>query len=115
MGATACASEAAGLPAAEKSGIFWPRATEFIVSIAEMPVWIISSGYVREYGLIGIPRHNNQTVMGRVRGFAYVRVIVSVLARGASHVSVSVMSDEGPMTSDTISTLGSLPGAYLEC
>ena len=32
------ASEAAGLPAAEKSGIFWPRATEFIVSIAEMPV-----------------------------------------------------------------------------
>ena len=33
-----------GRPAAEKSGIFCPRATEFIVSIVEMPVWIISSG-----------------------------------------------------------------------
>ena len=31
-------------PAAEKSGIFWPRAMEFITSIVEMPVWIISSG-----------------------------------------------------------------------
>jgi hypothetical protein len=64
VGATAGASEAAGLPAAEKSGIFWPRATEFIVSIAEMPVWIISSGYVREYGLIGIPIHNNRNNHG---------------------------------------------------
>ena len=26
-------------------GIFWPRAIEFIVSIAEIPVEIISSGY----------------------------------------------------------------------
>jgi hypothetical protein len=26
-------------------GIFWPRAMEFIVSIAEIPVEIISSGY----------------------------------------------------------------------
>lgn len=31
-------------PAAEKSGIFCPRAIEFITSIVEMPVWIISSG-----------------------------------------------------------------------
>jgi hypothetical protein len=33
-----------GRPAAEKMGIFWPRAMEFMVSMAEMPVWIISSG-----------------------------------------------------------------------
>nr|CAD7200051.1 unnamed protein product [Timema douglasi] len=33
-----------GKPAAEKIGIFCPRAIEFITSIAEMPVWIISSG-----------------------------------------------------------------------
>jgi hypothetical protein len=26
-------------------GIFWPRAIEFMVSIAEIPVEIISSGY----------------------------------------------------------------------
>jgi hypothetical protein len=35
---------AACAPAAEKSGIFWPRAMEFMVSMVEMPVWIISSG-----------------------------------------------------------------------
>ena len=33
-----------GKPAAEKIGIFWPLAMLFIVSIADMPVWIISSG-----------------------------------------------------------------------
>ena len=33
-----------GRPAAEKMGIFWPLAIEFIPSIAEIPVWIISSG-----------------------------------------------------------------------
>ena len=33
-----------GRPAAEKSGIFCPRATEFMQSMVEMPVWIISSG-----------------------------------------------------------------------
>lgn len=33
-----------GRPAAEKSGIFWPRAMEFMTSMAEMPVWIISFG-----------------------------------------------------------------------
>ncbi len=27
-----------GSPAAEKSGIFWPRAMEFMVSMVEMPV-----------------------------------------------------------------------------
>jgi len=32
------------LPAAEKRGIFWPLAMEFMTSIVEMPVWIISSG-----------------------------------------------------------------------
>ena len=37
-----------GRPAAEKMGIFWPRAIEFMVSIVEIPVWIISSGYMRE-------------------------------------------------------------------
>ena len=33
-----------GRPAAEKSGIFCPRAIEFITSMVPMPVWIISSG-----------------------------------------------------------------------
>jgi hypothetical protein len=33
-----------GRPAAEKMGIFCPRAMEFMVSIAEIPVEIISSG-----------------------------------------------------------------------
>jgi hypothetical protein len=33
-----------GRPDAEKMGIFCPRATEFMVSIAEIPVWNISSG-----------------------------------------------------------------------
>ena len=33
-----------GKPAAENIGIFWPLAMEFITSIAEIPVWIISSG-----------------------------------------------------------------------
>lgn len=44
-----------GRPAAEKIGIFCPRAIEFITSIVEIPVWIISSGYIREYGLMGEP------------------------------------------------------------
>ena len=44
-----------GRPAAEKSGIFWPRAMEFMVSMVEMPVWIISSGYVRSAGLMEDP------------------------------------------------------------
>jgi hypothetical protein len=34
-----------GRPEEEKMGIFWPRAIEFIVSMAEIPVEIISSGY----------------------------------------------------------------------
>jgi hypothetical protein len=34
-----------GRPEAEKMGIFWPRAMEFMVSMAEIPVEIISSGY----------------------------------------------------------------------
>ena len=42
-----------GRPDAENSGIFWPRAIEFITSMAEIPVWIISFGYVRAYGLMG--------------------------------------------------------------
>lgn len=33
-----------GRPAAEKMGIFCPRAMLFITSMGEMPVWIISSG-----------------------------------------------------------------------
>lgn len=33
-----------GRPAAEKMGIFWPRAMLFITSMGEIPVWIISSG-----------------------------------------------------------------------
>lgn len=33
-----------GSPAAEKMGIFWPRAMLFMTSMGEMPVWIISSG-----------------------------------------------------------------------
>lgn len=44
-----------GKPAAEKRGIFCPLAIEFMVSIVEMPVWIISSGYVRSAGLIEEP------------------------------------------------------------
>jgi hypothetical protein len=44
-----------GRPAAEKIGIFCPRAIEFITSMVEIPVWIISSGYMREYGLMGDP------------------------------------------------------------
>ncbi len=44
-----------GKPAAEKIGIFCPRAILFITSIADIPVWIISSGYSRENGLIGSP------------------------------------------------------------
>ena len=47
-----------GRPAAEKIGIFCPRAMEFMVSIVEIPVCIISSGYIREYGLIGEPELN---------------------------------------------------------
>jgi hypothetical protein len=33
-----------GRPEAEKMGIFCPRAIEFMVSMVEIPVWIISSG-----------------------------------------------------------------------
>lgn len=33
-----------GRPAAEKMGIFCPRAMLFITSMGEIPVWIISSG-----------------------------------------------------------------------
>ena len=33
-----------GRPAAEKMGIFCPLAMLFIVSMADIPVWIISSG-----------------------------------------------------------------------
>ena len=51
-----------GKPAAEKIGIFCPRAMEFITSIVEIPVWIISSGYIREYGLIGEPARDDALV-----------------------------------------------------
>jgi hypothetical protein len=44
-----------GRPAAEKIGIFCPRAMEFITSMVDIPVWIISSGYMREYGFMGDP------------------------------------------------------------
>ena len=44
-----------GKPAAEKSGIFCPRAIEFMTSMVPMPVWIISSGYVRSEGLMEEP------------------------------------------------------------
>ena len=44
-----------GRPAAENRGIFWPRAIEFMTSMVEMPVWIISSGYVRSAGLMDAP------------------------------------------------------------
>lgn len=33
-----------GRPFAENKGIFWPLAIEFIVSMAEIPVYIISRG-----------------------------------------------------------------------
>ncbi len=36
-----------GSPAAEKIGIFCPLAMLFMPSMAEMPVWIISSGQIR--------------------------------------------------------------------
>mmetsp|Transcript_3047 Transcript_3047/g.8408 ORF Transcript_3047/g.8408 Transcript_3047/m.8408 type:complete len:252 (-) Transcript_3047:107-862(-) len=49
------ATSLCGKPAPENRGIFCPRAIEFITSMVEMPVWIISSGYVRFCGLIGIP------------------------------------------------------------
>lgn len=42
-----------GRPAAEKMGIFWPRAMEFMVSMAEMPVEIISSGVDARVGVDG--------------------------------------------------------------
>mmetsp|Transcript_12140 Transcript_12140/g.39921 ORF Transcript_12140/g.39921 Transcript_12140/m.39921 type:complete len:267 (+) Transcript_12140:696-1496(+) len=44
-----------GRPAALKSGIFCPRAIEFITSMEEMPVWIMSCGYVRSEGLMEAP------------------------------------------------------------
>mmetsp|Transcript_3536 Transcript_3536/g.10831 ORF Transcript_3536/g.10831 Transcript_3536/m.10831 type:complete len:204 (-) Transcript_3536:253-864(-) len=44
-----------GRPAAENSGSFWPRTTEFMVSIALIPVWIISLGYTRDLGFRGAP------------------------------------------------------------
>lgn len=59
-----------GSPAAEKSGIFWPRAMEFMVSMVEMPVWIISSGYVRSAGLMDAPlmSRNVSASTGGLRG-----------------------------------------------
>ena len=38
------ATSLCGRPAAEKSGIFWPRAIEFMTSMALTPVWIIALG-----------------------------------------------------------------------
>mmetsp|Transcript_83168 Transcript_83168/g.147250 ORF Transcript_83168/g.147250 Transcript_83168/m.147250 type:complete len:215 (+) Transcript_83168:98-742(+) len=52
---TCAAMSLCGRPAAEKRGSFWPRTTEFIVSIALMPVWIISLGYTRDFGFRGAP------------------------------------------------------------
>ena len=53
-----------GRPAAEKIGIFCPRAIEFMTSMVEIPVWIISSGYMREYGLIGEPVQGDKRACG---------------------------------------------------
>mmetsp|Transcript_17838 Transcript_17838/g.53744 ORF Transcript_17838/g.53744 Transcript_17838/m.53744 type:complete len:203 (+) Transcript_17838:5043-5651(+) len=44
-----------GSPAALNSGIFCPRAMLFMMSMVEIPVWIISSGYVRSAGLMDAP------------------------------------------------------------
>mmetsp|Transcript_15425 Transcript_15425/g.43831 ORF Transcript_15425/g.43831 Transcript_15425/m.43831 type:complete len:232 (+) Transcript_15425:292-987(+) len=52
---TCAAISLCGRPAAENSGSFCPRTTEFIVSMALMPVWIISLGYTRDLGLRGAP------------------------------------------------------------
>mmetsp|Transcript_119098 Transcript_119098/g.234003 ORF Transcript_119098/g.234003 Transcript_119098/m.234003 type:complete len:204 (+) Transcript_119098:287-898(+) len=52
---TCAAISLCGRPAAEKSGNFCPRTTEFIVSMALMPVWIISFGYTRDFGFSGAP------------------------------------------------------------
>mmetsp|Transcript_34594 Transcript_34594/g.98807 ORF Transcript_34594/g.98807 Transcript_34594/m.98807 type:complete len:204 (+) Transcript_34594:206-817(+) len=52
---TCAAISLCGRPAAEKSGSFWPRTTEFMVSMALMPVWIISLGYTRDLGFSGAP------------------------------------------------------------
>ena len=49
------ASLLCGSPFPEKIGSFCPRTREFIPSIAEIPVWIKSLGYEREYGFIGFP------------------------------------------------------------
>lgn len=48
-----------GRPAAEKSGIFCPLAIEFMTSIVDIPVCIISSGYVLSLGLIELPGNEN--------------------------------------------------------
>mmetsp|Transcript_69950 Transcript_69950/g.176247 ORF Transcript_69950/g.176247 Transcript_69950/m.176247 type:complete len:204 (+) Transcript_69950:185-796(+) len=52
---TCAAISLCGRPAAENKGNFCPRTTEFIVSIAEIPVWIISLGYTRDFGFSGAP------------------------------------------------------------
>mmetsp|Transcript_69951 Transcript_69951/g.176250 ORF Transcript_69951/g.176250 Transcript_69951/m.176250 type:complete len:232 (+) Transcript_69951:602-1297(+) len=52
---TCAAISLCGRPAAENSGSFCPRTTEFIVSMALMPVWIISFGYTRDFGFRGAP------------------------------------------------------------
>ena len=41
--------------AAEKMGIFWPCTMEFMVLIAEMPVWSMAFGKLREKGLMSMP------------------------------------------------------------
>eukprot|EP00438_Fugacium_kawagutii_P014061 Skav204168 [mRNA] locus=scaffold903:408718:420898:- [translate_table: standard] len=52
---TCAAISLCGRPAAEKSGNFCPRTTEFMVSMALIPVWIISLGYTRDLGFKGAP------------------------------------------------------------
>ncbi len=44
-----------GRPAPEKSGSFCPRTSVLSTSIVEIPVWMKSSGYSREAGLMGLP------------------------------------------------------------
>lgn len=48
---------------------------EFIVSMVEIPVWIISSGYMREYGLIGHPELHLIPKGGQVKTHLKIRTI----------------------------------------
>lgn len=94
-----------GRPAAEKIGIFCPRAIEFITSMVEMPVWIISSGYMREYGLMGDPSRwvickatrivgvKNRTVNIQIVLREYLRTLINGIPRPVEYSSKHVFSD----------------------